>query len=242
MAKISLRLAAVSAAALALYVPAFGVIGSPRTCRSTAATATAAPSPTCGSDLRECLRMSADMRQTTFGGRFVTAEDVARCTEIFNGCIHGGAGAGGTPIPSTTSTGGGGGRRGLPQHFGMNYQGALIGDCRINGDAVTCKSLNPNGLAEGQDSWTGTITGTLSGMTMTGQQTFRIEGHYSGEPGCSYTEEGSGTITLVFDSSGTVSIRSGPLPWHKTNHGSCSGGSSETIPPNEVTASWSALG
>ncbi len=59
----------------------------------------AAPSASCGGDLRECLRQSADMRQTTFGGRFVTAEDVARCTEAFEACIHGGAARGGSQPP-----------------------------------------------------------------------------------------------------------------------------------------------
>jgi hypothetical protein len=42
----------------------------------------AAPSLTCGGDLRECLRLSA--KTEIYGARYVTAEDVARCVEAFN--------------------------------------------------------------------------------------------------------------------------------------------------------------
>ena len=73
------KLALTAAAAVGLYVSTLG-LPLPVSC--------AAPSPSCGGDLRECLRQSADMRQTTFGGRYVTAEDVARCMEAFNASIH----------------------------------------------------------------------------------------------------------------------------------------------------------
>ncbi len=73
------KLALSTVVAGALYVP---ILVSPQhdSCTWTAGVAGAAPtpSPSCGADLRECLRKSADMRQTTFGGRFVTAEDVSR--------------------------------------------------------------------------------------------------------------------------------------------------------------------
>jgi hypothetical protein len=129
-------LAVAAVAALALYVPTFGLFGPLGACLGTAATAAAAPSPTCGGDLRECLRLSA--KTGIYGARYVTAEDVARCVEAFNACIHGGASGGGKQTPPTsTSTPGGGTRKGLPQHFGIAYDGNLVSDCRVSGDAAS---------------------------------------------------------------------------------------------------------
>jgi hypothetical protein len=74
------KFALAAVAAVGLYVPTLG-LPLPDSCMHTIGVAGAAPAPSrsCGGDLRECLRQSADLRQTTFGGRYVTAEDVARC-------------------------------------------------------------------------------------------------------------------------------------------------------------------
>lgn len=92
------RLALATAFAVGLYLPALG-IAPPDSCVLGPGVAGAAPSPSCGGDLRECLRASADMHETTFGGRYVTAEDVSRCVEAFNACAHGGASRGGNQPP-----------------------------------------------------------------------------------------------------------------------------------------------
>ena len=241
MPKLVPTLAAATVGAVALYVSAMGLFGPLGACLRTAATATAAPSPTCGGDLRECLRLSA--KTGIYGARYVTADDVARCMEIFNSCIHGGASAGRNLNPPTSTTAdGGGSRKGLPQHLGITNNGTLVRDCRVNGQAVTCKTVNSNEPVQGFDSWSGGMTGTLSGMTVTGTGTIHIEGFVPGEPSCRFTQEGTQPVTYVFNSDGTVSGSEGPIQWLKTFHGSCSGEESNTVPITEWTATWSAIG
>lgn len=237
MARVVRTLAVATGVAIGLFIPAFGSTGPLDAC---VPRAEAAPSPTCSGDLRECLRLSA--KTGIYGARYVTAEDVAKCVEAFNACIHGGAGTGGNQAPPTSSsTPGSGGRKGLPQHFGISYDGDLVSDCRVTGDSVSCDAFNKYAPTGNQDSWTSTVAGTLSGLTMTGTKTIRVEGHYPGEPGCSYTEEASGPVSYEFNSNGTVLMREGPLQWQKTNHGSCSGSESQTSPSTEGTATWSAI-
>ncbi len=226
-------------AALCLYVSGFGLFGPLGACVRTAPTASAAPSPTCGGDLRECLRLSA--KTGIYGARYVTADDVARCVEAFNSCINGGASPGNPNAPTSTAAGGGGSRKGLPQHLGITNNGTLFMDCRVNGDAVTCKTVNSNEPVQGFDSWVGGMTGSLSGMTVTGTGTIHIEGYVPGEPSCRFTQQGTQPVTYVFNSDGTVSGNEGPLQWLKTFHGSCSGEESNTIPQREWTATWSAI-
>lgn len=233
------KLALTTVAAVGLYVPTMGLPLPLNSCLRTAGVANAAPSPTCASDLRECLRQSADMHPATFGVRYVTADDVAKCTEAFNACLHGSSGGSANPPPSTST--GGTGRKGLPSHLGITYDGALISDCRVSGEAVTCKVINPNAPVGNQDSWTSEVTGTLSGLTMTGTETIHVEGHYDGQPGCLYTEKASGPVTYAFNSDGTVSMRGGPMQWQHTDYGNCSNSYSQTSPENEVTAEWSAI-
>ncbi len=71
MSKLAPKIALSTVAAAALHVPT-SVSPQHDSCTWTAGVAGAAPtpSPSCGGDLRECLRQSADMRQTTFGGRW----------------------------------------------------------------------------------------------------------------------------------------------------------------------------
>ncbi len=233
------KLALATVAAVGLYIPTIGLPVQLGACLRTVGVASATPSPTCGGDERECLRRSA--KTGLYGVRYVTPEDVAKCVEAFNACIHGTLNSG-NPAPPTETTSGDSNRKTLPQHFGINYNGVVASDCRASGDTVTCKDIRQDPLAEDQDSWTGGVTGTLSGLTMTGTKTIHIEGHYSGEPGCFYTQEATGPATHVFNSDGTVTMREGPLQWQKTNHGSCSGGDSpQTSPATEVTANWSAI-
>ncbi|POX74484.1 hypothetical protein, partial [Mycobacterium kansasii] len=82
------RLALATVAAMGLYVATLGIPMASR-CDGVAG---AAPSRSCSSDLRECLRLSA--KTGIYGARYVTADDVAKCVDAFNECIHGGAGAG----------------------------------------------------------------------------------------------------------------------------------------------------
>ena len=221
MTRLLPKLALTAATAVGLYVCTLG-LPLPVSC--------AAPSPSCGGDLRECLRQSADMRQTTFGGRYVTAEDVARCVEAFNSCIHGGAGSEGSP----SSTPAGGGRIGLPSRFRMSV-GNAISDCQIAGNTVTCTSrLEPR--PAGVDAWTATIAGTISGLSVTGTKTEHVE---SSGTDCATKSEGSGPFMYDFATNGAMSVHEGPIRWQTTN---CTGSNSSTETARSLTGTWRATG
>lgn len=131
-----------SEAAVGLYAPTLG-LPLPNSCLRTIGVAGAAPapSPSCGGDLRECLRLNADLRQTLFG-RYVTADDVARCMEAFNVCIRGGARAcGNRPPPPSTPTRETG--KGLPPRFVIKTQFGTC-DCIKTGDALNCTMTGDN--------------------------------------------------------------------------------------------------
>lgn len=191
-------------AAVALLLP-FGA-PLPGSCLRTIGVAGAAPTPSasCGGDLRECLRQSADMRQTTFGGRYVTADDVARCMEAFRSCTSGGAGTGANPPASRSSESGSG--KGLPQHFGIDTEHFAY-DCLVSGNAVTCTATWKTATAE-IDSFTHEVTGTLAGLTMTGTAVSNTKYHNSA--GCSLEGNDTHPITFAFSSDGTVAVHSEP--------------------------------
>ena len=117
------KLALTTVAAVGLYIPTIGLPVTPGSCLRTVGVASAAPSPTCGGDERECLRRSA--KTGLYGVRYVTPEDVAKCVEAFNACIHGTLNGGGNPVPPTSTSPGGRNRTTLPQHFGINYGGVV---------------------------------------------------------------------------------------------------------------------
>lgn len=132
------ELAPTTARSVGLYAPTLGLPLS-GSCLRTGDAASAATSPTCTSDMRDCLRISA--REGLCGVRYVTADDVARCMEVFSACTHGGASEGGNQLPRTTTSARGGGREGLPQRFHISSSSSeYVSDCRVSGDAVNCTS------------------------------------------------------------------------------------------------------
>ena len=72
-------------------------------------------------------------------------------------------------------------------------------------------------------SYTGSVTGTLSGLVMTGTSTTDQTGHDATDPSCLWQMETSRPITYYFSRDGTVAIRQGPGQWRMTHSGSCSG-------------------
>lgn len=223
------RLALGMVAAVGLYIGTFGLPMS----GPCVGVAGAAPSPTCSSDLRECLRLSA--KTGIYGARYVTAEDVAKCVEAFNACIHGGASTGGnTAPPPTTSPGGG--RKGLPQHFAIDDTSGIVGDCRLNGDAMSC-TQSWGSPPDWVQTWSGTVTGTLSGLTMTGNQKVHVLGD-AGQ-GCTLEENYSGSVTYVFSLDGTVKITAGPV--HRESTFSCAEPTSGTSEGGESQGTWSPI-
>jgi hypothetical protein len=237
--KLVSTLAAATVGAIGLYIPAIGLFGPLDACVHTAS---AAPSPSCSSDLRECLHLSA--KTGIYGARYVTAEDVARCVETFNACIHGGATAGGNPVlPPTSTSAGNGGRRGLPERFELKGDFGVVSDCRVSGESITCKE-SWNAVGEGVESDTSTVTGTLTGLTMTGTREMRRIGHVPSDPTCGYTEDHSIPVTYRFSPDGTVAMSNGPGQWKITHTGSCSYLSPDTgtSASGDATGMWSAIG
>lgn len=230
-------------AAGALFLP-FGA-PLPGSCLRAIGVARAAPtpSPSCGGDLRECLRASADLRQTTFGGRYVTAEDVARCVEAFRACISGGAGGADNASPRNSATRENGKAQGLPERFGITINNSppqIASDCAATGDAVQCTvALEP--LPEGTDSMTGKFTGNLSDLTLTGTYTERTES--SDRTGCRGSTESTSTVTYTFTPDGAVTLSWQPYEMQGTVQ--CPSGVSDTnstlIPAGSATGTWSPI-
>jgi hypothetical protein len=228
------KLALTTVAAVGLYVATVGLSVTPGSCLPTVGSAAAGPSPTCGSDERECLRLSA--KTGLYGVRYVTPEDVARCVEAFNACIHGTLN-GGNPVPPVSTSPGGSTRKALPAHLGIPYYADADIDCRLSGDAVNCKASRGPNLP--LVSETLEITGTLSGLTMTGTYTSRVE---MGGSGCNSVTDISGPATLVFTLDGTVVVRKGPSQAQSTyTPSSCGNPGSWTIQEEESSMPWSAI-
>lgn len=132
----------------------------------------------------------------------------------------------------------------MPDHFEMQ-NGDLVSDCRINADSVTCsetlKNLKPT------QSYTGTMTGTVTGMTVTGSARSYATYPDPQSPECTGTTEMTGPITYTFRPDGTLSARWGPFQRTITN--SCftsqpepnSGEDPNREPISEWTATWAQI-
>ncbi|WP_099224452.1 hypothetical protein [Mycobacterium persicum] len=147
------------------------------------------------------------------------------------------------PVSTSTSSAGGG-EATLPQHFEIQY-GDLVSDCRVSANSVTCnetlKNLKPTA------SYTGTMTGKLSGMTVTGYARSYATNPDPQSPECTGTAEMSGPISYIFRPDGTLSARWGP--YQRTFTNSCltsqpppnSGEDPNREPVSEWTATWSPI-
>lgn len=237
MTKFMPKLTLVTVAAVTLYVTAIGQPPPLKSCLWTSGIASAAPSPapspTCASDLRDCLH--AHVRTGLYGVRYVLPEDTSRCVEAFNACRHGSAGGGGSPAPPPTT--GRSNSKGLPQHFGINHGAGGVSDCRATGDSITCTES----WKTDTDSYTGEFTGKLSGLTLTGTRTTHRTGHSPGDPGCIIDEIYSGPVTYVFSPDGSATFTAGPNQRRTTFSGSCSGSNSGATEVMKGTATWSPM-
>lgn len=145
---------------------------------------------------------------------------------------------------STTSSSAEGGPS-LPAHFEIQ-NGDLVSACLISADSLTCnethKKLKPT------QSYTGTMTGKVSGLTVTGSARSYETYPDPQSPECTGTTEISGPITLIFRPDGTLSARWGPYQRRFTN--SCltsqpepnSGEDPSREPIFEWTATWAPTG
>lgn len=183
------------------------------------------------------------MRAHAFGAMVATSAALALA-----GC---GAPAGKSPVapatiksgPSSTTTPRDPNGPGLPpmKHFrigGDNY--GPVQDCKVVDTAVTCTVSWDNPYQA--DTYTGSFTGTLSGLTMTGTWTTHQTGHDSNDGRCLWQTETSVPSTFQFSLDGTVVNRSGPGQWRTTRSGSCSGEESGTSSASEGgPVTWKVL-
>ncbi|EUA20166.1 putative lipoprotein [Mycobacterium kansasii 662] len=138
---------------------------------------------------------------------------------------------------STTSSG-----IGLPpmKHFRIGDQRyGTVHDCHVNGNAVTCTlSMEPSYMVQ---SFEGTMTGTLSGVTLTGTQTTHQRYPDETDRSCIWTTDTSDPVTYVFSLDGTVVMRGGPGEVHSTRSGSCTGSESGNGGIWESSEKWSVI-
>ena len=137
--------------------------------------------------------------------------------------------------PSSSTAGGTG--KGLPQHFGIKREG-IISDCTTNGDALMCKETLAIPVED--QEWSQAVTGTMSGLTMTGtvKMSQRVDNISTD---CFYTAEGNGPATYVFHLDGTVEVLQGPMTYNLTYGGSCAKSVSDTSLEAKWTGTWSAI-
>ena len=212
----------------------------PGSCLRTIGVAEAAPSPSpsCGGDLRECLRASADLRQTTFGGRYVTADDVARCMEAFRSCVSGGASRGGNtgpPNPAKTGNGKGDDGKTLPQRFTIAGEGFV---CTATGKLLNC-ATDPQ-VNERGGTTTKKISGTIADWTVTATRTEHFVG--PSVNGCVSTVDYSWAENYEFKPDGTGFLKRAPGRYDQTLSGTCSGNFSEPVEGAEGPLTWSPAG
>ncbi len=122
-------------------------------------------------------------------------------------------GAEATPSPTPT------GDSLLPRHFRIESEGSSQ-DCHVETDRVRCSVLlDP--LPDNYDAWTGEVTGTLSGLTLTGSSVTTENFHQRDDPNCRTEQRRSGPVTYDFDLDGTVLMSEGLMRYETQGSGSC---------------------
>lgn len=127
----------------------------------------------------------------------------------------------------------------LPKHFRIDSEGS-VEVCRLDGERVTCTNqLDP--LPDNYDSWTGSVTGTLSGLTLTGTFTVHEVFHRGDDPNCRTEQRRSGPVTYNFNLDGTVVMGEGFMRYESTSSGSCPGSYSNQQWGGQGTGRWSPM-
>ncbi|MGV7250833.1 hypothetical protein [Mycobacterium persicum] len=85
------------------------------------------------------------------------------------------------------------------------------------------------------------MTGTLSGVTLTGTQTTHQRYPDEADRSCIWTTDTSDPVTYVFSLDGTVAMRGGPGEAHSTRGGSCTGSESGKGGIWESSDKWSVV-
>lgn len=167
------------------------------------------------------------------------AGSVVGATLGLAGC---GLNSGVAAAPSTTASPTAAATAALPpmKQFRIGWPNGPTKDCTIDGTRVTCvKSMAGLSSAE---VYTGTVTGTLSGLTVTGTSTTHQRYREEGDPECIVELDETEPVEYVFSLDGTVMMHGGPADYRSTRSGSCSGTDSGLGWRWEDSAPWSATG
>lgn len=179
--------------------------------------------------------MRIDLQQRTIGVMLVITAGLTGCSSDSLNSVTPPALAD-TPTTSTPSD-----STTLPpmKHFRIGDNYGPIHDCLVNGADVTCELIWDGPYSV--DSYTGSVTGTLSGDTLTGTSTTHQRYHDEADPNCVTEQDTSAPITYVFSLDGTVLMRGGPSDVHATHSGSCTGTESDTTGLWESSAPWTVI-
>ena len=200
------KLALATVAAVGLYVATVGVSVTPGSCLRTVGVAAAAPSPTCGGDERECLH--ASVKTGLYGVRYVSPEDVARCVEAFNACIHGTL-QGNPNSPSSTSEQEVATRR--PCRNTLESTAAMATSV-IAESVGTRSAVQIVGKLGVPTRDTGEFTGKISGIDYDGDHHNTPNWYFPGRLHSSTVVDYLGPVTYVFSPDGGVTFTAGPNP------------------------------
>lgn len=155
--------------------------------------------------------------------------------------------AGEPAVPTTgmsqpsSSASGSGMDSALPKHFRIESVG-FIHDCRTDGDKVSCTTQSVP-MPDNHESWTEEMTGTLSGLTLTGTSTTQEIFHQRDDPKCRTVQRRSGPVTYEFSPDGTVVMSEGRMHYDTKDTGDCPGSGSYTGEQwgGQGTGTWSRV-
>ncbi len=125
-------------------------------------------------------------------------------------------------------------------HFRIGYPQGPMQDCSVDAAAVTCtlSVVGPSSV----ETYTGTVTGTLTGLTLTGTSTTHQRFRDEADNSCILEIDKSEPVEYLFSLNGTVTMHGGPADVRTTRSGSCSGTETGTDFRWEDSAPWSATG
>ena len=138
--------------------------------------------------------------------------------------------------PTSTTT-----ASGMPPmtHFRIGRAEGPVQNCSVDGVAVTCvlSIIGPSTV----ESFSGTVTGTLTGLTLTGTSTTHQRFRDEADPACILEIDETEPVDYLFRLDGNVVMHNGRGDVLTTRSGSCSGTESATGWPGEDSAPWAVI-
>lgn len=120
----------------------------------------------------------------------------------------------------------------------IGYPEGPVQDCTVDGATVSCTLgvVGPSSV----EIYTGTVTGTLTGQTLTGTKVTHQRFRDDADNSCMIEIDQSEPVEYVFGPDGTVTMHGGPADVRTTRSGSCSGTETGKDFRWEDSAPWSA--